>query len=149
MLPLMSDDSGAGQEPSCKAVNTDEYSPAPPEGMCTVLGFMCLCWEQPPGSPRPGLCLQMPHGQTCHLSTVYGQVTVEDSDPRTLCWCSKGFNRPLCKQRQTVVLATRRAPRGCGAECSLAFFICLGSSPLYKQRGVSACKIVFLAGWEG
>lgn len=29
MLPLMSDDSGAGQEPSCKAVNTDEYSPVP------------------------------------------------------------------------------------------------------------------------
>ena len=29
MLPLMSNDSGAGQEPSCKAVNTDEYSPVP------------------------------------------------------------------------------------------------------------------------
>lgn len=29
MLPLVSHDSRAGQEPSWKAVNTDEYSPVP------------------------------------------------------------------------------------------------------------------------
>lgn len=54
------------------------------------------------------------------------------------------FNRPLCKQRQTVVLATRRL-RVAGAEVQLGLFCCLGSSRFINRE---ECLPAKLSSWQ-
>lgn len=115
-----------------------------PESLWKALGCLCSLWGAAAWAPMawlvfPDVIMHRPAASLRFMA---------NSNPRTLCWCSKRFNRLPCKQLLTVVQATHIGSRGHGAECGLGLLFVWICSLFSKQLGVSACMSCLL-GWRG